>query len=78
MLLTAALGGAAPGALAIPPPDRLPAFPRPAPDYVRFEKPPVVHANGIVDLQSEKTNLDTDLTVVIDGPSVPPVMTSTS
>lgn len=29
-------------ALAIPQPDRIPAFPKPAPDYVRFEKPPIV------------------------------------
>jgi hypothetical protein len=29
-------------ALAIAPPDRVPAFPKPAPDYVRFEKPPII------------------------------------
>jgi hypothetical protein len=30
------------GALAIPEPERRPAFSRPAPDYVRFERPPVI------------------------------------
>lgn len=29
-------------ALAIQPPDRVPAFPKPAPDYVRFEQPPII------------------------------------
>ncbi len=34
-----------------------------------FARPPLVHANGIVDLQSEKKDLNTDLTVDIDGRS---------
>jgi len=29
-------------ALAIPPPARVPSFPKPAPDYVRFEQPPII------------------------------------
>jgi hypothetical protein len=35
----------------------------------KFERPPLVHANGVVDLQSEKTDLDTDLTVEVEGRS---------
>ena len=34
-----------------------------------FAKPPLVHTNGKVDLQSEKKDLDTDLTVEVDGRS---------
>jgi len=34
-----------------------------------FESPPLVHANGLVDLQSQKENLDTDLVVDIEGKS---------
>lgn len=34
-----------------------------------FARPPLVHANGIVDLQSDKKDLDTDLTVEVDGRS---------
>ncbi len=34
-----------------------------------FEKPPTVHANGLVDLQDTKANLDTDLTVEVEGKS---------
>jgi uncharacterized protein involved in outer membrane biogenesis len=34
-----------------------------------FDKPPLVHANGLVDLQDKKVNLDTDLLVEIDGRS---------
>jgi hypothetical protein len=34
-----------------------------------FDRPPLVHANGKVDLDSEKHDLDTDLTVEIDGKS---------
>jgi hypothetical protein len=34
-----------------------------------FTKPPLVHANGIVDLQSEKKDLDTALTVEVNGKS---------
>lgn len=35
----------------------------------RFAKPPLVKANGKVDLQSEKKNLDTDLLVEVQGKS---------
>ncbi len=35
----------------------------------RFTKPPLVHANGTVDLQSDKKDLNTDLIVDIDGKS---------
>jgi AsmA-like C-terminal region len=35
----------------------------------RFTRPPLVRANGKVDLQSEKKDLDTDLTVEITGKS---------
>jgi len=34
-----------------------------------FSKPPLVKANGKVDLASEKTDLDTDLTVQVEGKS---------
>jgi hypothetical protein len=34
-----------------------------------FSHPPVVRANGVVDLQSDKKDLDTDLTVQVDGRS---------
>ncbi len=34
-----------------------------------FEKPPLVHANGLVDLQSQKVDLDTDLVVEVEGKS---------
>jgi hypothetical protein len=34
-----------------------------------FTRPPLVHANGIVDLQSEKKDLTTDLTVEVEGKS---------
>jgi hypothetical protein len=34
-----------------------------------FSRPPLVHANGVVDLQSDKKDLDTDLTVEIEGRS---------
>ena len=34
-----------------------------------FAKPPLVRANGMVDLQSEKKDLDTDLTVEVEGKS---------
>jgi len=34
-----------------------------------FEKPPLVQANGLVDLQSEKHDLNTDLTVEVEGKS---------
>jgi hypothetical protein len=34
-----------------------------------FEKPPLVRSNGLVDLQSEKENLDTDLLVDVEGKS---------
>src|ERR1035438_6755330 len=36
-------------ALGIPEPDRKPAFSRPAPDYVRFERPPVIEPLRIDD-----------------------------
>ncbi len=35
----------------------------------RFSRPPVVRANGKVDLQSEKKDLDTDLVVEVEGKS---------
>jgi hypothetical protein len=35
----------------------------------QFLRPPLVHANGIVDLQSEKKDLDTNLVVEVDGKS---------
>jgi hypothetical protein len=35
----------------------------------RFAKPPLVHANGLVDLQDKKENLDTDLVVQVDAKS---------
>lgn len=35
----------------------------------RFTRPPTVRANGLVDLQSEKKDLDTNLTVEIEGRS---------
>jgi hypothetical protein len=41
-------------------------------EYTRpyhFAKPPLVHANGLVDLQSTKENLDTDLVVEVEGRS---------
>ena len=34
-----------------------------------FARPPLVHTNGTVDLQSEKKDLDTDLTVEVEGKS---------
>jgi hypothetical protein len=34
-----------------------------------FEKPPLVHANGVVDLQDKKVNLATDLVVEVEGKS---------
>jgi hypothetical protein len=34
-----------------------------------FEKPPLVHANGLVDLQDKKKDLDTDLVVEVDSKS---------
>jgi hypothetical protein len=34
-----------------------------------FDRPPLVHASGKVDLQDQKHDLDTDLTVEIDGKS---------
>jgi hypothetical protein len=34
-----------------------------------FTRPPLVHANGLVDLASEKKDLDTDLTVQVEGKS---------
>jgi hypothetical protein len=34
-----------------------------------FSKPPLVHANGLVDLQSEKKDLDTNLVVEVDAKS---------
>ena len=34
-----------------------------------FAKPPLVHANGLVDLQDKKENLDTDLVVQVDAKS---------
>jgi AsmA-like protein len=34
-----------------------------------FQKPPIVHADGKVDLASEKKDLDTDLTVQVEGRS---------
>ncbi len=34
-----------------------------------FSRPPVIRANGIVDLQSEKKDLDTDLLVEVEGKS---------
>src|SRR5580698_6580424 len=39
-------------ALGIPEPDRKPAFSRPAPDYVRFERPPVVEPLHVEPLNS--------------------------
>jgi hypothetical protein len=35
----------------------------------KFSRPPLVRSNGIVDLQSDKKDLDTDLTVEIEGKS---------
>jgi hypothetical protein len=35
----------------------------------QFERPPLVRANGLVDLQSTKENLDTDLVVEVEGNS---------
>ena len=37
------------------------------PQPYHFTRPPLVHANGKVDLQSEKKDLDTDLVVEVDG-----------
>ncbi len=34
-----------------------------------FAKPPLVHADGLVDLQDKKVNLDTNLTVSVEGHS---------
>jgi len=34
-----------------------------------FARPPLIHANGTVDLESEKKDLSTDLTVEVDGKS---------
>jgi uncharacterized protein involved in outer membrane biogenesis len=35
----------------------------------RFDKPPLVHANGLVDLQDQKKDLDTNLVVEVQGRS---------
>jgi hypothetical protein len=35
----------------------------------KFQRPPIVHADGKVDLASEKKDLDTDLTVQVEGRS---------
>ena len=35
----------------------------------RFDRPPLVHANGLVDLQDKKKDLDTNLVVDVDGKS---------
>jgi hypothetical protein len=45
-------------ALGIQPPERAPAFSRPAPDYVRFERPPVVETLQIAEFEARAKYYD--------------------